>query len=275
MIVITAQTYNGQPVSGPSTSFDELGGTIGRAETNQLVLPDPERSVSRVHARLELRLGQWVLIDQGSNPVLLNGRPLGHGHEAPIADGDTLTIGGYELRVASAQRATRSDPFADLFGDAAATAPAAPATPAPSPRAAAPAWPSPTERTAMPGPAAPSTSSHAALIPEDWDPFAAPAPAAAAAGGPEPPPQAPPAAADSLDALFGLGPPGGDPLAQSPLAAPPAQPNTSRHADALRSLGSGPAPVAPPASETVFLAGSILLARSRAWMTPWLLRSLS
>ena len=56
MIRLNVTTYNGQPVSQPLTAqFDELGGDIGRADTNQLVLPDPERTISRVHARVLFR----------------------------------------------------------------------------------------------------------------------------------------------------------------------------------------------------------------------------
>ena len=42
MIRLNVTTFNGLPVSQPlSAQFDELGGDIGRADTNQLVLPDP------------------------------------------------------------------------------------------------------------------------------------------------------------------------------------------------------------------------------------------
>ena len=33
--------------------------TIGRADTNQLVLPDPDRAISRVHAQIVFRNGRW------------------------------------------------------------------------------------------------------------------------------------------------------------------------------------------------------------------------
>ncbi|RZL06033.1 MAG: FHA domain-containing protein, partial [Rubrivivax sp.] len=46
--------------------------------------PDPERTISRVHAQVAFRNGGFALIDRGSNPVLINGRALGNGAEAPL-----------------------------------------------------------------------------------------------------------------------------------------------------------------------------------------------
>lgn len=136
MIKLTVQTYNGTPLpQALSAQFDELGGNIGRADTNQLVLPDPERSISRVHAQVVFRNGGYALVDRGSNPVLINGRSLGNGVEAPLAAGDQLQIGGYAIRVdvlaGGAAAGTHagsgaSDPFGDLGGMAfAAPAPGA------------------------------------------------------------------------------------------------------------------------------------------------------
>ena len=49
-------------------TFDELGGTIGRADTNNLVLPDPERAISRTHAQVVFRAGAYALVGAGANP---------------------------------------------------------------------------------------------------------------------------------------------------------------------------------------------------------------
>ena len=87
MIVLTVLSYNGAPSDGLSGSFDELGGTIGRADNNQLVLPDPERTISRVHAQIVFRGGRYAIVDRGSNPISVNGRPLGNGQEAPLQGG--------------------------------------------------------------------------------------------------------------------------------------------------------------------------------------------
>lgn len=187
MIKLTVQTYNGATLpQALSAQFDELGGSIGRADTNQLVLPDPERSISRVHAQVNYRNGAYVLVDRGSNAVLVNGRPLGNGVEAPLAAGDQVQIGGYVIRVdaAAAGVAARgatsaSDPFGDLGGMAFAAPAAAPPKAPPasggfsssdpfgfgSPAPAAPTY----HAGSTPAPAAPAAMGG---IPDDWDPFA-------------------------------------------------------------------------------------------------------
>ena len=164
MIVLTVLSYNGARAEGPVAQFDEIGGTIGRADNNQLVLPDPERTISRVHARIVYRAGRFAIVDNGSNPISINGVPAGAGREQVLKPGDQVQIGGYLLEVQEGTVAAASgDPFADLFGDAAmglaapgrapaaplrpapVAPPPAPAPPMPAPRPApAPVWPAPT-----------------------------------------------------------------------------------------------------------------------------------
>jgi type VI secretion system FHA domain protein len=258
MLVLTVTSFNGTPATGPSAQFDELGGSIGRADTNQLVLPDPERSISRVHAQVLFRNGGWVLVDRGSNAVLVNGQTLGNGREAPLRDGDRVQIGGYLLEASMGERTKTIDPFADLFAET---------TPARRIVTGPPSFPDPLARPTPAAPAAPTRAapasaprapaSPASAIPEDWDPFApdAPAPAFAppaspAAHAPLVPdlPLTPPAREESLDALFDLGASPAaplDPLAGAGLGLPPAQPNTAAASDPLQSLLSSAAPVAP------------------------------
>jgi len=173
MIHIAVITRQGAPAGQSiAADFGPNGGTIGRADTNTLVLDDPDRTVSRVHAQVLCRDGQYFVIDRGSNPMQCNGVSLGSGKEAALGDGARLVIGSFELTVrakaagapASAASAASSapiipntvlgtpgaaaaapssdDPFADLLaGLAPPAAPAAPAAaPARSP-AAAPADP--------------------------------------------------------------------------------------------------------------------------------------
>jgi FHA domain-containing protein len=197
VITLTILTFNGGPTERLSATFDELGGTIGRADTNQLVLPDPERTISRVHAQVAFRNGGFALVDRGSNPVLINGRALGNGSEAPLKAGDQVQIGGYVLSVEAASAgggtaAASADPFADLmgFGGGMAGAPASAGHASQDPFAAlAPAsntgggspWGSPAPNPlfgASPSPAPTASSAPAGGIPLDWDPFAPdPAPA--------------------------------------------------------------------------------------------------
>ncbi|WP_090865465.1 type VI secretion system-associated FHA domain protein TagH [Paraburkholderia diazotrophica] len=99
--------FNDEPVAEPITvEFGTAGGTIGRATDCTLVLPDQQRAISRVHARIEFRDGEYLLCDLGSNPSVLNQRALGGTREARLANGDRLMIGTYLLEVSIGERAT-------------------------------------------------------------------------------------------------------------------------------------------------------------------------
>lgn len=276
MIKLTVLHHHGAPLSSPlSAQFDELGGTIGRADTNQLVLPDPERTISRVHAQIAFRGGAYAVIDRGSNAISHNGRPLGNGQEATLRTGDQLMVGGYLIQVdgvtatGSGQVSRSDDPFADLTGlafggagkgagDPFAMGSAGPGAGTPAPRTGAPAAPA-----AFQG------------IPDDWDPFAAdasapPAPLSQTLGqsahlgldvaGAAPAPLieglgdlggGKANTTSSLDAMFGLGPgSGGDPLANSVLAAIDVAPNMANHIDPLQSLNTVNAVSATAAPDT-------------------------
>jgi type VI secretion system FHA domain protein len=262
MIVLRVLSYNGATADGPQAQFDELGGTIGRADNNQLVLPDPERTISRVHARVVFRAGGYAVVDNGSNPISVNGLVVGAGREQPLKPGDQVQIGGYVITASEATTAVSSDPFADLFGDAPLGL-AAPAAPAPRMASAtATSWPAP-QGAPAPAPwpaAAPPPAARASVIgpghiPDDWDPFA---PDAASPAAHAPAPQFPmspagdafaglPAGGDSLDDLFGLSgaPAGGDPLGATPASR-------SDHASELNTpmprpaLQAAPTLAAPP-----------------------------
>ena len=117
MITLRVATYEGQPIARQlETAFDEMGGTIGRADTNQLVLPDPKRHISRVHARIVFRGGGYVLLDQGSNAVLVNGTRVGNGNAAVLKDGDEIVIGDYRLVAAIRPAAATNQPFSNTIG---------------------------------------------------------------------------------------------------------------------------------------------------------------
>jgi type VI secretion system FHA domain protein len=219
MIVLAVMTYNGAAAEPIEASFDELGGTIGRADGNLMVLPDPERTISRVHAKVVYRNGSYAIEDRGSNPILVNGNIVGHGKEWPLAPGDVVQIGGYELGVrASGSPAASADPFADVFGAEPDVLPAAPAAP-PAPPLRTPPAPPPTytpppaaaPRRPPPAASAPAPSPRgAAAIPSDWDPLAPDTAASRSPGlglverdpgdlvGAAPP-------EESIDDLFGLG----------------------------------------------------------------------
>ncbi|HEX7438183.1 MAG TPA: FHA domain-containing protein, partial [Caldimonas sp.] len=272
MITITVASYNGAQLAQPLAGhFDEMGGNIGRADNNQLVLPDPERTISRVHAQVVFRGGRYAIVDRGSNPISVNGRPLGNGQEAMLQPGDEISIGGYTMRVEAAHAgpgAAAVDPFADFAGLASAGSGALPGR-ASAPPAAGYVDPlagfgmAPSAPPAF-APIASAPSSAAGGIPADWDPFA-PDPVAkprpedfarslgqAGAGGnfgldiggraapliPDMPASGS-GGGDSLDNLFGLSAASGnDPFAGSVLNQAAAQPNMAAHADPMKSLNS-------------------------------------
>ena len=261
MIDLVVVSLRGAPAGRAiAASFGPAGGTIGRAPTNTLVLDDPDRTVSRVHAQILCRDGRYTVLDRGSNPLLHNGQPLGAGHEASLSGGDRLVVGGFEISVQvnaavlpqsasagpqvaspaspSALAVGNDDPFADLMaGLAPAVAPQARSgTPAaipdislfPDPLGLAPA-------AAGAAPAARQVDPFADLLGLPGQGGAAEMDGLAGVAAPSP----------SIDELFGLGaaaPQGHDPLALSPLAAPLVQPNTAQSDDPLHALQ---APVRP------------------------------
>lgn len=100
MLTLCVVRYNDEPLAEPiAVAFGPDGGTIGRATTCTLVLPDQQRAISRVHARVDYRAGEYLLCDLGSNPSVLNQRALGGTREARLAAGDQLMIGAYLLDV--------------------------------------------------------------------------------------------------------------------------------------------------------------------------------
>lgn len=99
-LILLVKSYRDQPMPGDVICrFTEAGGSIGRGPDNDLTLDDPGKYISRLHARIDLRDGQFYLTDAGSNPSLVNERPLGNGRERLLEEGDRLVIGDYSLLV--------------------------------------------------------------------------------------------------------------------------------------------------------------------------------
>jgi predicted component of type VI protein secretion system len=111
MLIITVVHFKDAPVESPaSAEFREQGGTIGRSPECTLLLPDPDRIISRTHAVVVHQSGRFFLRDQGTTvPVIVNGRPVGKGRELPLGAGDEVRIAGYTMRVDAA----RADIVAD------------------------------------------------------------------------------------------------------------------------------------------------------------------
>jgi type VI secretion system FHA domain protein len=124
-ILLSVYTYrNAAPAQALTRRFDRLGGAIGRAPGNDLVLDDPGKYISRLHARVEYRDEAFWLVDVGSNPSLVNDRPVGAGRSVQLEDGDRVTIGDYQLLASVESEATAFMPAPALAPSPLQTAPA-------------------------------------------------------------------------------------------------------------------------------------------------------
>jgi type VI secretion system protein ImpI len=210
---------------GPNINkvFGEAGGTIGRAQGNDWVLPDPDRFISSRHAIVRCMGGMYSLEDVSVNGVFMNDQttPVGAGSDPVILqNGDRIQIGDYQVQVSIVEEAPagmdvgqRIDPLTtsptgpitsptttptggastigpvdplDLLGDA-PPAPAAPEAP--------PSFPDHSAATsdyfAPPAPAGGGIPDDGA-IPDDWDlTDFSPSPQAPPPPQPAAPPQAP------------------------------------------------------------------------------------
>ena len=231
MLTIRAVSFKGRPLDRELVArFEEAGGTIGRGESNTLVLADPERFISRTHATIAFQAGGYVITDTGTkNPVVVNGRSLGSGSQTRLGDGDQIKVGDYMLQVA-------------------VTAAAAPPVPG---RSTAPASPSPFDPFAdLLGPSERSTPRADSVLPP-FVPPAAPSRPAANAPLPEFPandpllgirPREP-----NIDELFGLKPGAPDLLApDQPLGKPLTPSPAGGVVDPLDILAGTVKPVPPP-----------------------------
>ncbi|MBB3457478.1 type VI secretion system FHA domain protein [Rhizobium sp. BK313] len=70
-------------------TFGPEGGAFGRSAKCDWVLPDPEHILSSIHGRIQFSNGRYLLIDESTNGILLDGRqdPLGRGNSIVLQDG--------------------------------------------------------------------------------------------------------------------------------------------------------------------------------------------
>jgi type VI secretion system FHA domain protein len=173
-LVLRGLSLDDEPLSNPLVGrFDDRGGDIGRSDNATFTLPDPERLISRVHARIShAEQTYWIENVSSAGPILHNGRPLSSGMRVSLGDGDDLRIGRYRLSVAFEHDETSATILRGRTTGQAPLRPVPAAAPVPSaaPLRAAAAAPS----AAPPRSAAP-----------------APAPAPPRAAPPDPPPRAP------------------------------------------------------------------------------------
>lgn len=166
---------------------------VGRADYNDVVVPDP--SVSTSHAKLQRREGVWVLVDLDStNGTFVDGERVKG--DAPLAPGATVRLGDVQLVFEPTDDAVAAvkgggtqvlrtphsmAPPGRPPGPPPAPAPAAPAAKRPSP---SPAAPVPPKRPVAAAPKAPAPAP-----PKARPPAAKPAPKRPAPVAQQPPPK--------------------------------------------------------------------------------------
>lgn len=122
-MTVTLKFQSSGTIPGDAQPLVMRGGslTVGRGPANDLVLPDPDRMLSKNHCVIEDHNGNIVIVDLSTNGTFLNYSriPLGR-TPTPLNNGDVLSVGGYELVVEI--RDELAD-IADLMAQPAAQAP--------------------------------------------------------------------------------------------------------------------------------------------------------
>ncbi|ELV2795700.1 type VI secretion system-associated FHA domain protein TagH [Enterobacter sp. BNK-18] len=124
-----------------SCDFYAPGGTIGRGTDNNLVLPDNDRTISRLQAIVHVDAqGECRVTNRGSvTRVVLNDIPLERGRQVELQDGDILGIDDYRIEVTELIHDTQPvSRMAATMQQQARPAAAPAAAPQPKPASAAP-----------------------------------------------------------------------------------------------------------------------------------------
>lgn len=101
LILKIIDSRNFDPNGNNIKEFHAVGGSIGRGENNDFVLPDHEKMVSKLHAFIHYRNEQYHLTDVSTNGVFINeeSTPVAQTVDNPrvIQEGDHIQIGPYLL----------------------------------------------------------------------------------------------------------------------------------------------------------------------------------
>lgn len=98
--------------------------TIGRSPAADWVIPDPTRTISKLHCRIDMVNGGFVLTDTSTNGVFVGGAtvPLGSGNGIELHDGDRFRIGDRTITVQVPARATEASGLPPLTTNGAVAA---------------------------------------------------------------------------------------------------------------------------------------------------------
>jgi predicted component of type VI protein secretion system len=115
MIAIRLVSLAGEaPASKLEGLFGDAGGDIGRGADCTLVLPDPQRRISRRHLQVACRDGQHTLcLISSSLLVELDGVPMAPGVECRLEPGARIRIGPFELQAQAVGSQQDAAPPAD------------------------------------------------------------------------------------------------------------------------------------------------------------------
>lgn len=99
---VTLKFQSSGTMPGSAAPVTMQGGslTVGRGPANDLVLPDPDRVLSKSHCVIEDHNGNVVVVDLSTNGTFLNYSKIPLGRiPTPLNNGDVLNVGPYELVV--------------------------------------------------------------------------------------------------------------------------------------------------------------------------------
>lgn len=121
--------------------FDGRGGRVGRGANNDWVLVDPARRLSKTHFTIAFDGEGFLLADQSTNGVYLNGsaRRVPQDAKVRLSDGDIIRCADYQISVAIDGSAGAEDTSEDTFLGVLTTARPQPPAPAPVPAPPPPA----------------------------------------------------------------------------------------------------------------------------------------
>jgi pSer/pThr/pTyr-binding forkhead associated (FHA) protein len=75
--------------------------SVGRSSKDDVVLNSPDFAISRTHAIIKVKNGDFYLLPSGTNGTSLNGEELERKKEVKVAPGDAVTIANYTLKISS------------------------------------------------------------------------------------------------------------------------------------------------------------------------------
>jgi type VI secretion system FHA domain protein len=108
--------------AGRRKVFGAEGGRIGRGNDCDWILPSPARYVSRHHASIQFRYGQFYVTPEGENSVAVNNpnAVLAFGESRQLKQGERIYIDEYEILASLSNESYASpivgDPFAEVLG---------------------------------------------------------------------------------------------------------------------------------------------------------------